>query len=403
MSGAYVAKPADAVSYDIPPGWDFDWVFPGPHPPGYEPEYTLSLSAPATMVPGTSVGNITSILKDTVEYVTNEPDAQLFWSAVLSNPGAIGLKFSGGDDYLGSVGQDYSGVGDFWGGEPTFEFDVGLSDVGKTITLTVVSTPFEGHPVSATADITVITEAECEVDLEYEQDLTWGDHPLLREYCIDYVTDGMLVFEEVTGVGEGGWSEYVGTQIAESCGAPRFWMWTQYPEMGVLHWSSVGIISADGIMQAPFAGYGWGGWIETPNTGTDTENWWLIQLVQADRGSDPLETTKAITGMIHWMAYSITTTTVCVSELIESDHCLADIGYTYTKTVTIYDSCTDETTVTITVSEDVCPGEYPVGCNGATPGNPAESETSSDHAESDDPISTGASFFKTWDYYVSLL
>jgi len=36
MSGAYVAKPAAVVPVDYPPGWDIQWPFPGPLPPGFD-------------------------------------------------------------------------------------------------------------------------------------------------------------------------------------------------------------------------------------------------------------------------------------------------------------------------------------------------------------------------------
>ncbi len=36
MSGAYVAKPAATIEDERPPGWDINWPWPGPFPPGFD-------------------------------------------------------------------------------------------------------------------------------------------------------------------------------------------------------------------------------------------------------------------------------------------------------------------------------------------------------------------------------
>ena len=36
MSGAYTAKPAATVEDERPPGWDINWPWPGPFPPGFD-------------------------------------------------------------------------------------------------------------------------------------------------------------------------------------------------------------------------------------------------------------------------------------------------------------------------------------------------------------------------------
>ena len=59
MAGAYVSLPPLPYVYDIPPGWNYQWPFlipppvdqpltdavVGPSPPGYDPVYTLTMSA----------------------------------------------------------------------------------------------------------------------------------------------------------------------------------------------------------------------------------------------------------------------------------------------------------------------------------------------------------------------
>ena len=37
MSGAYTAKPDVVTTPDVPPGWNVNWPFPGPFPPGFDP------------------------------------------------------------------------------------------------------------------------------------------------------------------------------------------------------------------------------------------------------------------------------------------------------------------------------------------------------------------------------
>lgn len=49
MTGAYTAKPEDvAEDPEIPEGWDSNWPFPGPLPPGYSPVYAINFKLPPT-------------------------------------------------------------------------------------------------------------------------------------------------------------------------------------------------------------------------------------------------------------------------------------------------------------------------------------------------------------------
>lgn len=146
MSGAYVAKPDAVVDPGLPPGWNPIWPFPGAFPPGYGPEYSMTLTAPPQMKPGTIVRNNSVALFDHETFATNEPDGTVTYTAVWLNPGeTVGIKFAGGDEFVSSVSQEYSDVGDdFWGIASEFEFDVDAQDIGKTIVLTATSVPFRG-------------------------------------------------------------------------------------------------------------------------------------------------------------------------------------------------------------------------------------------------------------------
>jgi len=140
MTGAYVAKPDAAVEPpDVPPGWDEDWSFPGPNPPGYTPVYSLNLSASESIGYG-GTASITISLRDHVTYATIEPSGcSITWTATIDGE-SVNLRFSGDPDYASSISSSYSDIGDYWGAEPEIEFELTEDDVGKTITLQGAST-----------------------------------------------------------------------------------------------------------------------------------------------------------------------------------------------------------------------------------------------------------------------
>jgi len=166
MSGAYVAKPAVSAALvegvDVPAGWNVNWIFPGPCPPGYIPIYALDLTAPAIMVPGMEVGNITLNLIDHDTFVTGQPDGQIFWTAKWSDTKArVQLKLSEDANYQDTVTQNYSEGETYWGSEPTFLFDVSADDVGRVVILTAQSKPFTVFEIAEEAyvEIEVVIEA----------------------------------------------------------------------------------------------------------------------------------------------------------------------------------------------------------------------------------------------------
>ncbi len=157
MGASYTAKPAVVTVPDVPDDWDIDWSFPGPpFPPGYDPVYSLNISAPASMVPGSEVPNCSVTLKDNVTFTTSDPPEAIVYSATLqSSRASVGLMVSGAEDYLSIVSQDYSASGDFFGNTINFEFNVSAANDGDFIVLAVSSSPF-GFSLTDTANIEII-------------------------------------------------------------------------------------------------------------------------------------------------------------------------------------------------------------------------------------------------------
>ncbi len=145
MSGAYVAKPDVDIPLDIPPGWNPIWSFPGPSPPGYEPEYDGVLSAPAYIVPNSPTADaiISFVLNDWSNYVTNEPtNSSINWSSSVEYAGGAAGSYAIDDD-------------DFWGDGGTLTFE-GVSP-GDIITVSLTTEPFDDWPIEKTAIITVVS------------------------------------------------------------------------------------------------------------------------------------------------------------------------------------------------------------------------------------------------------
>jgi len=157
MGGAYVAKPAppppDPPGADGPPGWDEDWVFPGPLPPGYTPAYSLAISAPSGVAVNGAVA-VSAWLRDHGTYTTVEPTGStIVWTATIDGT-AVQLRFEGGGSYVPSIASNYSDIGDYWGAEPSIELELTEEQQGETLVLRASST-VDGQSVVKTANITV--------------------------------------------------------------------------------------------------------------------------------------------------------------------------------------------------------------------------------------------------------
>jgi hypothetical protein len=234
----------------------------------------------------------------------------------------------------------------------------------------------------------------------YEQDVR-TPFPYLHDLCIDKMTKGMRCYVETTeenGGNSGGWSSYVNTQIAPVNQSHRFWVWTRYPEYGDWYDATVGIIGLDGKMKPPIAGYGWGGWTPTPNSGDDG-SYWLIQLVQdVHKPVEELATVlKALKGRQHWMAYTWWSSFSCTIEC-RGDNC-AGCGpdlWIY-RWSSYYDDCLGRVETEFSEGHpslyECVPGyceDSPYYSSGSYP------------AEWED-IETGEDFFHTWEYYMDQL
>lgn len=152
MAGAYVAKP-DTVSPGTPDGWNPSWPFPGVSPPGYEPEYSLRLTAPSSVAIGAEA-SVAAVLYDHDAFRTNEPDeSALAWSATIDGE-ALRLRIGAGDYGESAISDYIENESHFWGATPAIVFELLPEHAGKTIVLTATSV-VDGESLSETANIAV--------------------------------------------------------------------------------------------------------------------------------------------------------------------------------------------------------------------------------------------------------
>lgn len=168
MAGIYVAKPADAVALVLPPGWNIGeqaWPWPGPWPPGYTPDLSLTLAGAVTYAPGAEHEN-TAVLYDRTTYKTGQPNNERIVNyTATTNGAATQLKISGEAEWLDTVEVDYAEDGsNFWGSVPTLVFNVSTDQEDEVITLFAFSEPFTGHTVQQTHDITIVVVRHATVE-----------------------------------------------------------------------------------------------------------------------------------------------------------------------------------------------------------------------------------------------
>jgi len=155
MPSAYTAKPAVTSSPSVPPGWNPIWPNPGPLPPGYEMDLSLSLEAQEQMQPGVTVKGLSLSLFDHVTFPTTEPQENTVWSATFQDNGESVLISNGGP-YAETVEQDYSVLDPGWGVTPELDFFLSGADVGRTVVLECNSDPFGLGSLIASANILVV-------------------------------------------------------------------------------------------------------------------------------------------------------------------------------------------------------------------------------------------------------
>jgi hypothetical protein len=211
MGGAYVAKPAVAPTPDPPiepqpPGWNTDWLFDagesglpgsGPHPPGYEPEYSLVTTAPAEIETDDTVP-VTGSLRDHSTFATPEPDS-IIWTAAI-NEGPIALKFEGGA-FAFSISSSTTFL-TYWGASPDIEFDLDRDNEGDTVVLTGIST-IGKETVTQTVNI-LIHEHEYSLWLSGDSNIGVDDDDTasvtvtLRDHDTEKTEEPMEESEELT-------------------------------------------------------------------------------------------------------------------------------------------------------------------------------------------------------------
>ena len=145
MSGAYVAKPAVVTPPPswplIPIGWNSDWSFPGPNPPGYVvPSTVLSMSSDATVAVGGEVSASAVWMADTEDGPAGLPDGEWtqVWSAKIGDS-LIGMAKSGDTEFGASLEFNYTDVDGYFGASDSVTFDISEANEGQTITLSVAS------------------------------------------------------------------------------------------------------------------------------------------------------------------------------------------------------------------------------------------------------------------------
>lgn len=160
MSGSYVAKPAVVAPIPawptIPIGWNPDWPFPGPNPPGYTtPDAAISLTSGATVAPGESVNAFALWMASAEDGPVGLPDGEWTqeWSATIGST-PVNLRLSGDTEYSSSLTFNYSDVSGYFGAIDDIEFDITEANDGQTITLSV-SSAVDGETYTDTADILV--------------------------------------------------------------------------------------------------------------------------------------------------------------------------------------------------------------------------------------------------------
>lgn len=151
MAGAYTAKPelpwepwADWP--DFPLEWwapgdpSPPWEFPGPpHPPGYEPEYTITLSLPSSISPESQAAG-QSLWVDRVSYAAGMPigGGNQRWTAKLDGQ-QLYLREGATGSYYEELYFDYGDIGDFYGVNSNLGFQTTRNDFEKIVTVSILS------------------------------------------------------------------------------------------------------------------------------------------------------------------------------------------------------------------------------------------------------------------------
>lgn len=213
MGGAYVSLPEDEPTLDLPEDWSPIWPRPEdladpvnddpvPYPPGYTAVYSGVIGG-SSAVEYNGTTSTTFNLYDHDTYATNRPDgSQITWTASVDGT-AVRLRFTGGS-YASSVVSSYSHLGGgFWGASTQLEFELTSGDVGKSLTLTAL-TSFEGQDANDTHTISITAAT-----IRFFGTVTWSNGtPMPGAYMVvNYYTPpfGFPVSKNATTDSNGEW------------------------------------------------------------------------------------------------------------------------------------------------------------------------------------------------------
>ena len=203
MAGAYTAKPKADTTPDVPPGWNVNWTFPGVYPPGYAPDLSLVMTAPATMSYTSAAAAIGS-LRDHDTYATREPeDSVMIWTAKVDGVG-INLRLSGVGEYQSSFVSSCL-FGNYWEAAMNLEFELTEEHIDKTLILMVTSAVY-GDSIVATKDISI---SEFAIKAVFKYELIGAIGAGYYSGIVDAGIDGVS-YRDFTGGGQWCWPDQGG-------------------------------------------------------------------------------------------------------------------------------------------------------------------------------------------------
>jgi hypothetical protein len=270
MGGMYVAKAITVPASTDPPGWDVDWTWPGPWPPGYTPVLSLGITGQSVVDLAGDVDDLDVTLYDQDTYATHQPyeDKITYTATWKDDSTSVLLRLDGVGDYGSSVTTGYSDMGnDFWGKSPDFDFQVGAEDVGRVIVLQAASDPFGEGEITKTIEITVVAA------------YTWTAKITFSMTDVEIGAPSGSYGGAVQVTKSGAWGGSVW---------PWCWVWNGKTDNGVtVRWENdSSIINDDGDYEPSEAPFGFGVRMQDltipPDVGNDTDAW--ILSVNQDNG-----------------------------------------------------------------------------------------------------------------------
>lgn len=185
---SYVAIAAPVVLPSYPPTWSIRWwwgidLWPGPpFPPGYEPSYTVSVSAPAEMDVGQKVEEISTTANDYGQWGTSKPGGVNYSATLQSSGRVIQMKYEGGSEYKNTLSGEFEDSGDsiyVHEADPIF-FDVTSEDAEDYILLKGIAT-INGREKQDTTSILINSQLQALLYVTYEKGGNDGTESYVHE------------------------------------------------------------------------------------------------------------------------------------------------------------------------------------------------------------------------------